>query len=153
MRTAVTGFHYMLKCWKMIAYKKNLILLLSSWNTISKRLMYTNMLLMSQRADRVFWKMIEHCLIMHLRNLFSMYFNSLFVFGEKYLRIHFFFFFVTVIITSCPVLILYEKTFILHCGQFNCIYNCFLYNENLQNIDIEWFHTWFNNPFNIRKNH
>ncbi len=24
-------------------------------------------------------------------------------------------------------------------------------NENLQNIDIEWFHTWFNNPFNMRK--
>lgn len=33
----------------------------------------------------------------------------------------------------------------------SCINSCFVNNENLQNIDIEWFHTWFNNPFNIRK--
>lgn len=130
-----------------IAYKKKILfLLLLSWNTIPAILMYTTAL-MSLRAGRVFWKMIEHCLIMHPTNLFTMWFNSLLCVWWKIPRNEFL---VIVIITSCPVLYPLSKR---SSSTHSCINNCLVNNENLPNIDIECFHTWFNNPFNIRENH
>lgn len=62
---AVTGFHYMLKCWKMIAYKKNLF---CCWNTISEMLMYVNSLLMSQRAG--VWAVTDNAPDKSIHNMF-----------------------------------------------------------------------------------
>lgn len=117
----------MLKCWKMIAYhKKNMFL---SWYTTFKTLTCTNMPQYVMKDD---------CLIKHLNNLLIMCFYSHYLF-EECLRIH------------C----LHHNSKLTLSGSLSFmesfINSCFINNENLQNIDIEWFHTWFNNPFNIRK--